>query len=121
MRNRIHNCANPAQGKFKKVLCVCSAGLLRSPTMAYVFSQEPYNFNTRAVGLDGNYALIPLDPVHLHWADEIVCAEYEQADVLKGMLAVLKIDTEVKNLNLPDSYDYRDEVLVSIIKQRYAP
>lgn len=29
-RNAMGNAANPYQGNYKKVLCVCSAGLLRS-------------------------------------------------------------------------------------------
>ena len=43
--NRLANTQNKYQGKYKKVLCVCSAGLLRSPTAALVLSQEPFNFN----------------------------------------------------------------------------
>jgi len=61
LRNRIHNSSNPYQGKFKRVLCVCSAGLLRSPTTAFVLSQEPYNYNTRAAGIVDDYALVPVD------------------------------------------------------------
>ncbi len=35
-RNRWGNIDNPYQGSAKKVLCVCSAGMLRSPTAANV-------------------------------------------------------------------------------------
>ena len=119
MNNRIHNSSNPHQGAFKKVLCVCSAGLLRSPTIAWVLSQEPYEYNTRAVGLDKNYALIPMDDVLLHWADEIVCAEADQSESISRSLELFGIDTRVVNLNLPDSYDYRDPELVHLIKRRY--
>ncbi len=62
--NRLHNMRNPHQGSNKKVLCVCSAGLLRSPTLAWILSNEPFNFNTRAVGTSSEYALIVLDEVH---------------------------------------------------------
>lgn len=48
--NRIANASNKFQGSYKRVLCVCSAGLLRSPTAALVLSKDPYNFNTRACG-----------------------------------------------------------------------
>ena len=51
LMNRIANSTNPFQKDYKRVLCVCSAGLLRSPTAAYVLSQAPYNYNTRAAGL----------------------------------------------------------------------
>lgn len=89
--------------------------------MAWVLSQDPYNFNTRAVGMDKNYALIQLDEVHLHWADEIVCAEFEQSDQIYKMLTELKIDTKIVNLCIPDSYDYRDPVLCDLIRNRYKP
>ena len=58
-RNRLHNATNPYQGSYKKVLCVCSAGMLRAPTAAVVLSRPPYDFNTRAVGTDLGTALIP--------------------------------------------------------------
>ena len=79
-RNRIHNITNPYQGNRKKSLCICSAGLLRSPTLSYTLMSEPYNRNARAVGHNQEYALIPLDPVHIAWADEIICVDKESYD-----------------------------------------
>ena len=38
--NQLANINNPYQGKSKKVLCLCSAGLLRSPTAANVLHRE---------------------------------------------------------------------------------
>jgi len=114
MRNRSYNCHNPAQGTFKKVLCVCSAGLLRSPTVALVLSQEPFNFNTRAVGIDSDYALIPLDDVLLEWADEIVCMDDSQARTIQ-----LRTKKPIKVLHIEDSYDYRSPELIDAIKRKY--
>jgi len=113
MNNRIWNVKNPFQGSYKRVLCVCSAGLLRSPTMAYVLSQEPYNYNTRAAGLDVGFALIPVDDVLLTWADMVVCSTEEQFRRLKEMT-----DKEIINLNLPDMFNYRDPKLIKMIKDR---
>ena len=73
LMNRLANSSNRWQGKYKRVLCICSAGLLRSPTAAFVLSQEPYNYNTRAAGLTKEFALIPVDEVLLNWAQEVVC------------------------------------------------
>ena len=64
-RNRLGNVNNGFQGKFRRALCVCSAGLLRSPTLAEILSQAPYNFNTRAVGITKEFALIPIDMAHV--------------------------------------------------------
>lgn len=112
--NRKGNAKNIYQTDVKKVLCVCSAGLLRSPTMAVVLSQEPYNFNTRAAGITEEYALIPVDDVLLHWADEIVVAEDYMLDELTPL-----VDKPIFSLQLPDIYEYRNPELMALIKERY--
>lgn len=120
--NRIHNASNRYQGPYKRVLCVCSAGLLRSPTAAWVLSQEPYLYNTRACGIDGGHALIPLDTVLLSWADEIVCMDIDQADRVKAMLDNEVLQGSVKPvqvLSIPDKFAYRDPELVQMIKDKY--
>ncbi len=118
MRNRLHNCKNPYQGQYKKVLCVCSAGLLRSPTTALVLSQDPYNYNTRACGIH-DYALIMIDDVLVVWADEIVVVEESIGDLVKPYLERLKLNTPIKCLNIPDDFEYRDEKLITKIKESY--
>lgn len=116
MMNRLHNATNPYQGKFKRVLCVCSAGLLRSPTAAVVLSQDPFNFNTRAVGLDESHALIPIDQVHVAWADEIVVMSTSQSIEIKRKFETNK---PIRILDIPDSFSYRDPKLMELIKERY--
>ena len=117
--NRIANAQNKFQGSYKKVLCVCSAGLLRSPTAAVVLAAAPFNFNTRAVGYVEEYALIALDAVHLFWADEIVVMEEKMAKHLKESLKEHNINTPVICLDIPDSFKYRDPELMELIKLRY--
>lgn len=119
MRNRLGNAHNPYQTEAKRVLCVCSAGLLRSPTTANVLHIE-YGYNTRAVGVSQEYALIPLDIVHIEWADELVFVEQDVYD-----LAYYDFKDRLKNktvvvLGLPDSYSWNDPELVSLIKKQYA-
>lgn len=116
-KNRLANANNEYQTDVKKVLCLCSAGLLRSPTAALVLSQEPYNYNTRAAGISEEYALIPVDEVLLHWADEIVCVE----ERIKNAL-VVDFDvgnTPIKVLDIPDNYEYRNPELIELIKEQY--
>ena len=113
--NRKYNSKNPYQGKYKRVLCVCSAGLLRSPTVAWVLSNEPYNYNTRAAGIDVGHALIPVDDVLINWADEIVCMDERQEEVLRS-----KTEKKIWNLQIGDNFEYRDKGLVEIIRIHYA-
>jgi len=118
--NRLANTQNEYQGDFKKVLCVCSAGLLRSPTAALVLSQEPYNFNTRCAGTSREYALVLVDEFLLKWADEIVCMDgYQQNDVWKLMTDEQYETIRVLNLGIDDDYRYRDPILMKLIAERY--
>ena len=118
MMNRLANCHNEFQGDWKKVLCVCSAGLLRSPTIAWVLSNPPWNCNTRACGTDAEYALIPMDKVLLEWADEIVCASGSHMQDVKEMLKQCeKKDKPIYNLGLPDIYRTRETRLVQLIQE----
>lgn len=112
--NRIANSKNHYQGGYKKVLCVCSAGLLRSPTAAMVLSKAPYNFNTRAAGLSEEYALISVDEVLLYWCDEVVCMEPNQAEELRK-----RTIKPVICLDIQDSFRYRDPKLIKKIKEKY--
>ena len=118
--NRKHNSTNRYQGSYKKVLCLCSAGLLRSPTAAVVLSQEPFNFNTRAAGMEEDYALIPVDDVLLGWADEIVVMSPNQEAMVMIALSKQKLNTPIVCLNIPDNYAYRDPALMQMIADNYS-
>ena len=113
--NRLANCKNVYQGAFKRVLVVCSAGLLRSPTAALVLSQEPFNYNTRAAGISEDYALVPVDEVLLKWADEVVCMSHDQEIALRGRGCAKTIYC----LNIPDNFEYRNHELKNLIFKKY--
>ena len=110
--NRLHNMRNPNQGKAKKVLCVCSAGLLRSPTLAWILSNEPFNYNTRAAGTSTEYALIVLDEVQLQWADAVVFVDEGNHNVARYEFAELIDNMEHHVLKIPDMYQFRDPKLI---------
>lgn len=115
MRNRLHNVTNPNQGKFPKVLCLCSAGLLRSPTIAWILSNEPFNCNTRAAGTNKSFALIPVDDVMIAWADIIVFVNEENLEECKWHHQEdLDDSATIVVLNLPDEFEFRDPQLVQI-------
>lgn len=115
---------NPFQGDYKRVLCVCTGGILRSATAAVVFAADPYNFNTRACGT-ADFALIRIDKELLGWADEVVCLEechrlfIERMDIKdqihypKGSMPPIRV------LGIPDDYEYREPALVRRIRTAY--
>lgn len=119
-RNQLANAGNKFQGESKKVVCVCSAGLLRSPTLAHTLTKV-LGYNTRAVGMDSAFALIPLTQALIWWADEIVFVSWENFS---------ELDQETKDeiesvglkkiiLDIPDDYNYGDEVLERICLEQY--
>lgn len=110
--NALHNARNPYQGKAKRVLTVCSAGLLRSPTLASVL-HEKFGYNVRCCG-HADYALVPLSTALLRWADEIVCVDPLSHSALPETVSGTAI-----MLNIPDQYEYNDPELRRICLDQY--
>lgn len=120
MLNRLVNCKNHYQGQSKRVLCLCSAGLLRSPTVAWVLSNPPYNYNTRAAGVSTEYALIPVDDVLLEWADIIVCVSKDVYKVLGSNFSLPDLKhKDIRVLDIPDIFAFKDPKLIEIIRQQF--
>jgi len=98
---------NPYQGPSKRLLFVCSAGLLRSPTGANLYAKKGYN--TRSCG-STEYALIPLSANLIAWADKIIFVNeenYKQADEHHFM-----DKNKVMVLDIPDNYEYNHPELI---------
>lgn len=122
--NRMWNVINPNQGKATRVLCLCSAGLLRSPTTAWVLSNDPWNFNTRAAGIE-SYALIQFDPVLAGWAEVILCMDKNQMSTVtrsikewqnEGIIDMNK-KLDVFSLEIPDKFPFKHPDLIKLIKE----
>lgn len=112
--NRIFE-VNECEGDYRRVLCVCSGGVLRSATAAVVLSQPPYNCNTRAVGSEP-YALIPVSQALVEWADEIVCMLPHH---LKRLNELFILHVQPVVLGIKDDYNYRQPELIELIKKQY--
>lgn len=108
-KNQLGNVGNRFQGKAKKVLAVCSAGLLRSPTLANVLNIK-YGFNTRAVGADKEFALIPITQALIWWADEIVFVNFEAFSSLdqEEKDEIEEVGVTKTILNIEDDFDWMD-------------
>jgi predicted protein tyrosine phosphatase len=124
-RNQLGVLFNAYQGKHKKVLTVCSAGCLRSPTAAHILSSEPWNYNTRCAGTSAEYAIVPITEALIVWADVIVCMDEIQQLHINTMQNKLAEEYEafdykqVINLDIPDNFDYRNPKLVEIMKEKF--
>ena len=125
-RNALGNAKNGFQTDAKRVLTVCSAGMLRSPTAANVLHKE-YGYNTRAVGMMPEYALVPMSEVLIYWADEIVFMEQWHMEKFQLEFdyfgpANEKMETgKYQVLNITDDYDWNNETLQKAILETYKP
>jgi len=106
---------NPYQGPRTRLLFVCSAGLLRSPTGAHVGSVRGYN--TRSCG-SSDYALVPLSVNLIEWAHRIIFVNRENyQEALESFDAVgysEDIERKAIVLDIPDRYGTFDPQLVQI-------
>lgn len=124
-RNQLGVVFNAYQGQHRKVLTVCSAGCLRSPTAAHILSSPPWNFNTRCAGTSQEYAIVPVTEALIIWADDILVMDELQQSIINGMQNKLAGEMEdyeykrVVNLDVPDEFSYRDPKLVEIMKAKF--
>lgn len=122
----IRNCRdgvydNPYQGKDKKVVFVCSMGILRSATAARIYGHK---YNTRSAGTWDD-ALIQLDHKLMHWADEIVFVNRHNYEQVKEYYLEEHIDIDeefnIKVLAIPDSHLHMDPELIQAFVEQYEP
>lgn len=112
--------ANPYQGNDKKVLFVCSMGILRSATAARMYAKK---YNTRSCGTWVDEALIPITPLLIQWADEIVFVNQSNFDnvVSDPVGAELLEGKNIKVLNIPDKYEHMHPELIKAFEEQYEP
>lgn len=104
---------NPYQGDDKRVLFVCSMGILRSATGSRIYGHK---YNTRCAGTHGE-ALIPLTETLLNWADEIVFVNRENYDAASKLYDLTHYP--VKVLDIPDQYEHMHPEIVKAYKEQY--
>lgn len=109
---------NPYQGTDKKVLFVCSMGILRSATAARIYAHK---YNTRCAGSWGD-ALVPLTPLLLAWAEEIVFVNKENyGNAVNEFGADVFKETPTRVLDIPDQYPHCHPNLIEAFCEQYEP
>ncbi len=119
-RNQRGNVNNPYQTGAKRVLVVCSAGLLRSPTGANVLHKE-FGYNTRAAGSSEDFALIPVSEALICWADEIVfvnSGNFHECKYKNEELGPM-IERKAVVLDIEDDFCWNDQQLKEQFLQQY--
>lgn len=117
-KNQLYNIHNFAQGNTKKVLTVCSAGLLRSATLQNLLIKE-YGYNVRNCGTEESYALIPISEALVLWADEIVFVNHENYNNVLSELIRLNVLNRCFVLDIPDMYEFNNPKLIEECRKQY--
>ena len=113
---------NASQGTNKRLLFVCSAGLLRSPTAAMVASKRGYN--ARSCGSSIKISLIPISKNLILWADVIVFMNSDNEDKVFRHLSATDKDLRAAVISksvcwdVEDIYNYGDESLIWVIERK---
>jgi predicted protein tyrosine phosphatase len=114
-RNAMQNCHNHYQGPRKRVLVICSAGLLRSPSIAN-YLERTKGWNCRAAGLY-DHALVQVDYVLAAWADMIICVH---PDITKDFISRFPqehFQGKLVTFNIDDVYGYKEHKLMRLISK----
>jgi len=118
MENRPHLGALnlKAQGAHKRVLFVCSGGMLRSATSAQ-FMSALGDWNTRNAGTMPS-ALPPVHANLVEWAEIIYCMEDHHAEFMAEEFPWAQ--AKIRTLDIPDQYFYRDPKLIQLLHEKFA-
>ena len=106
---------NPYEGKDKKVVFVCTMGLLRSATAARLYAKR---YNTRCAG-SSPAALVPLSDALVEWADEIVFVNPDNYGFWKLRYGGDPSRHNIKVLNIEDNYAHMDPGLIHQFVEQY--
>lgn len=103
----------------KHVLFLCSQNKLRRPTAEAIFSGID-GFEVRSAGLN-NDAVVPTSPELIEWADYIFVMEKSHRNKLQKKYRKVINKQRVICLDIPDEYEFMDEWLIKLLKQRIGP
>jgi predicted protein tyrosine phosphatase len=104
---------NPYQGTDRKVVFVCSMGILRSATGARIYAHK---YNTRTCGSWAD-ALVPLTENLITWAEQIVFVTRDNYEQALGRFeddedTVGTIQEKAVVLDIPDRFDHMHPELI---------
>lgn len=109
--------SNPYQGSDRKVLFVCSMGILRSATGSRIYGHK---YNTRSAGTYDE-ALIQINDQLMMWADQIVFVNRENFFVAQEKYFDIMETKDVKVLSIPDIHPHMHPEIIKAFQEQYEP
>ncbi|MDF7800312.1 hypothetical protein P4C99_12615 [Pontiellaceae bacterium B1224] len=103
----------------KNILFICSQNKLRSPTAEQLYSDTP-GLEVSSAGLN-NDAEVAVTPELLEWSERIFVMERNHRSRLTKKFKSHLQGKRITVLDIPDDYDFMDEVLLMILEQKLTP
>ncbi len=103
----------------QRLLFICSANKLRSPTAEQVFSEYP-DIEATSAGLNHD-AADPLTAEHLEDIDIVFVMERTHRNKLSKKFKPHLKSARVICLNIPDDFEYMEPELITLLKARVTP
>lgn len=102
-----------------KILFVCTANKLRSPTAEEVFRDYP-DIEAISAGTDAQ-APRPLTSALVASADLIFVMENHHRERIRSKYRQRPADSRIITLHIPDEYERGDPVLVELLREKVEP
>ncbi len=97
------------------ILVVCGRNKKRSRTAEYIFKNDN-RFNVRSAGLSPKSDR-KISENDLYWADLVFVMETKQRAKIWDIYRHVALP-DIKILNIPDDYEFMDDVLVELLTER---
>lgn len=102
-----------------RVLFICDANCLRSPTAEAVFSGYP-GVEARSAGV-GKEATVPVNAELLDWADLIFVMEKRHRNIIHSRFKEIYQRKRILCLYIPDEFEFMDPELVGLLEEKVTP
>jgi len=102
-----------------KVLFICEANRLRSPTAETIFSTFP-GVEAKSAGV-GKEATVPVSTELLEWADLIFVMEKRHRNIIHSRFKEIYLRKRIICLYIPDEFEFMDPELVSLLEEKVTP
>ncbi len=102
-----------------KVLFVCDANRLRSPTAQSVFGADP-RLEVKSAGIRRDAAVAVTRDL-LEWADLVFVMERSQRNLIRKRFEDQYRRKRIVCLYVPDAYDFMEPELVRLLTERVTP
>jgi predicted protein tyrosine phosphatase len=103
----------------KRLLFICGANKLRSPTAEHIFSTWP-DVETDSAGLN-SISEQQISSEQIEWADIIFVMEKSQRSKVSTRFREYLKGKRIVCLDIPDSYAFMDPELVRLLEARVKP